>query len=180
MNTISQLKKDFSRQGILIAFNGPFSHSLIEEIGNAAKSHLEAEQITPHKIIDVFAVYIEQTQNVRNYSVRRDLRRYSKDSAVVVVGHEGSEYTISSGNYILREDVQRLREHLSTVVALDKSRLRKLYKEQLRKETPAGATGAGVGIIDMARRSTVPPVFRFDDEDEQFAFFTLEVRVAGE
>ncbi len=184
MTDILALKNNFSREGILMAFNGAFNHSLIEELGNAAKTYLESEQITPQIIIDVFAVYIEQTQNVRNYTAARGLRELAKDSAVVIIGYAEGEYTVCSGNYILTEDIPALRRHLDEISELDQAGLRKLYKQQLRKAAPPDATGAGVGLIDMARRATKPMEYRFDSEsngeDERFGFFTLEVKVAGE
>lgn len=180
MTDILALKSSFSRDGILMAFNGAFNHSLIEELGNAAKTYLESEQITPQTIIDVFAVYIEQTQNVRNYTAARGLRELAKDSAVVIIGYSDGEYTLCSGNYILTDDIPLLRRQLDEIAELDKAGLRKLYKQQLRKEAPPGATGAGVGLIDMARRATKPMEYRFDSDSDAFGFFTLEVKVAGE
>lgn len=180
MNNIVRLKEEFTREGILIAFNGAFSHSLIEELGNAAKSYLELEQITPQTIIDVFAVYIEQTQNVRNYTRMRGLRESRRDAALVVISYSDHEYRICSGNYIHESDIPDLEQRLQEIVALDKSGLRKLYKQQLRREAPPGATGAGLGLIDMARRASSSLKYEFHREDQEFQFFTLEVTVAGE
>lgn len=180
MINLVRLREQFSSEGILIAFNGAFSHSLIEELGNAAKSHLELEQIKPQTIIDVFALYIEQTQNVKNYARVRDLRAHKRDSALVVIRYAGGEYHICSGNYIHVDDVQELSGRLREIESLDKTGLRQLYKKQLRRQTPPGATGAGVGLIDMARRASAPLAWEFHREDDEFQFFTLEARVAGE
>lgn len=180
MTDVLRLKREFASQGVLIAFNGAFTHGLIEELGNAAKSYLEAERITPQTIIDVFAVYIEQTQNVRNYTKVHRLGEVGRESAIVTIGYADSEYTISSGNYVRSEDVPPLREHLDIILSLDRVGLRKAYKEQLRKEVPPGATGAGVGIIEMARRASEPIEYRFESDDADFAFFTLQVTVKGE
>jgi hypothetical protein len=180
MNDLLDLKEDFTRRGVLIAFNGAFSHSLIEELGNAAKAYLESERMTPQKIIDVFAVYIEQTQNVRNYSKLRQLHERGRETAIITIGCADSEYTVSAGNYVLRQDVVALNRKLDDLVGLDKAELRKRYKEQLRRDAPPGATGAGVGLIDMARRATSELIYQFDAVDDEFAFFTLQVTVAGE
>jgi hypothetical protein len=180
MINLVRLREQFTSEGILIAFNGAFSHSLIEELGNAAKSYLELEQIKPQTIIDVFAVYIEQTQNAKNYTRVRKLREHQRSSALVVISHAGGEYRICSGNYIHADDVPDLSGRLQEIESLDKAGLRQLYKRQLRRETPPGATGAGVGLIDMARRASAPLVYEFHRDDDQFQFFTLEARVAGE
>lgn len=179
MKDLLQLKQDFTEQGVLIGFNGAFHHSLIEELGNAAKSYLELRHTTPNTITDVFALYIEQTQNVRNYVVARNLSGHERETAIVVIGFTGTEYTVSSGNFILQSDVEPLRERLQSMDGLDKPALKQLYKEQLHREIPPGARGAGLGLIDMARRATEPLEFAFFPQDSRFDFFTLTARVAG-
>ncbi len=179
MTNLLDLKHTFTQEGILIAFNGAFYHSLIEELGNAAKSYLESRDLRATTITDVFALYIEQTQNVRNYTARKNLGTWERDAAVVVIGYAGTEYTVSSGNYILKEDVPPLRDRLQAMDGLDRAALKRMYKEQLRREMPADATGAGLGLIDMARRAAEPLRYEFHEQDDRFDFFTLTAVVAG-
>ena len=61
-----ELRAHFNRSNILLCFNGPISRSLIEEIGNALKNYLQADQAQPNAAMDVFSVYIEMTQNIRH------------------------------------------------------------------------------------------------------------------
>ena len=62
------MRENYNRQQIMLCFNGPISRSLIEEIGNALRNYLSAEQVQPSAAMDVFAVYIEMTQNIRHYA----------------------------------------------------------------------------------------------------------------
>ena len=61
------LRERFDNEKILLCFNGPISRSLIEEIGNALRNYMKSEQASPAAALDVFAVYIELTQNIRHY-----------------------------------------------------------------------------------------------------------------
>ena len=62
------LRETYNQKDILLCFNGPFSQGLIEEIGNALKHHLQKEAASTSSALDVFAVYIELAQNIREYS----------------------------------------------------------------------------------------------------------------
>lgn len=179
MRSLLELKAEFAREGILISFNGPFTHGIIEELGNAARRYLEGEQLERGVVTDVFAVYIEQTQNVRNYLHRHELTTEPYNSAVVVIGTKEGRYTVRSGNSIRRDDVAALTSRLEMINELDKAGLKRLYKEQLRREVPPDAQGAGLGLIDMARRADGPLRFQFERLDEQHDFFNLLVTVAG-
>ena len=55
------LREHFNRNHILLCFNGPTSRGLIEEIGNALKNHLHADNAQPSAVMDVFSVYVEMT-----------------------------------------------------------------------------------------------------------------------
>lgn len=179
MLDLLRLKEDFTERGILISFNGPFSHSIIVEIGDAAKSYLEGAMLGSGSVTDVLAVYIEQTQNVRNYIISRDLRSLGRDSAIVIISNSEGLYTVSSGNHIRRSDVPALTARLDEVNSLDKEGLKRRYKEELRRDRGPEARGAGVGIIDMARRSSARLEYRFQGMDGDFDFFTLTATVRG-
>ncbi|MCX7634612.1 MAG: hypothetical protein N2Z74_02575, partial [Syntrophales bacterium] len=59
---LRKLRDEFTAQGIMICFNGPFSQSIIAEIGKAVRRYLEGEELNKGIIMDVFAVYIELSQ----------------------------------------------------------------------------------------------------------------------
>ena len=102
------LREVISDQGVLICFNGPFSHSIIEEIGTAVKKHLEGDAAVKSAVHDVFAVYIEQTQNVRNYAERKNFPVQKFYSPIVVIAKQEGAYAVSSGNLIEKGDVPDL------------------------------------------------------------------------
>ncbi len=179
MRSIIEIKDFFAEEGILISFHGSFSHGIVEEIGNAVRRHLENQQLERGIISDVFAVYIEQTQNVRNYLKRKNFLEPAQSSAIVLIVQTGGDYLLCSGNTIAREDVQDLETRLEKINSSDRDTLKRMYKEQLRKPLEAKATGAGVGLIDIARRSPEKLGYRFDPQDERHDFFSLFVKVAG-
>jgi hypothetical protein len=52
-----------------------------------------------------------------------------------------------------------------------------MYKENLKSEPEEGSRGAGVGIIEIARRASKPIEFDFADFDDRFSFFALEAAI---
>jgi len=178
MQNLMALRENFSGDGILICFNGPFTHSIIEEIGNAVKRYLEGETGGHGSVIDVFAVYIEQTQNVRNYIARQKIQDQGRNAAIVVISSTDSAYIVCSGNVIRKEDVGALAAHIEEINGQDKDGLKRMYKETLRRERKSEDLGAGLGLIDMARRSKRKLEYSFKEMDDSYSFFTLEVAVA--
>jgi hypothetical protein len=173
MHELIRLKEEFTEKGIMICFNGPFSHSIIEEIGNAVRRHLEGEEVKKDAIMDVFAVYIEQTQNVKNYIARKSFPVKGFNSAIIIIARKEGKYAISSGNVVEKIDTAALVERLDRIKGLDKEELKRLYKEEIRRKVPPGGTGAGVGLIEIARRASEKLTYVIDEIDETYNFFSL-------
>ena len=153
------MRESYTQQRIMLCFNGPISRSLIEEIGNALRNYLAAEQAQPSAAMDVFAVYIEMTQNIRHYALQQGYGEQDASATVAIARDEQGHYQVSAGNLVERADGERLLQIVEGLGRLDKVQLKAAYKEQLRKPREAGsASGAGLGLLDIARKSSVPLV----------------------
>lgn len=177
---LRDLQALLQENGVLISFSGRFTQEIIEELGDAVKRYLETENTPQSDTYNVFAVFIEQTQNVKNYGRAKEgtpLGERIATSGIVAIGKSEHGYFIASGNVIDLRDAQALTAALDALAGLDKTRLKKLYKEKMRGNVPPGAQGAGIGLIDMARRASKPLEYVLSPLDETTAFFTLKIYV---
>jgi len=178
MSDLNELRKTLTQAGVLMSFNGAFSHSIIEELGKAIKRYLEGQDLQMGALMDVFSVYIEATQNVRNYTARAGLAssgRPAVNDGIIVIGREEDRYVVSSGNYVWASDGVALGQRLDRLRDLDRAGLKALYKEQMRRKLPPEAEGAGLGLIDMARKASEPLLYSLVPVGEGLAFFSLRV-----
>lgn len=172
---VYSLRETYNQKNILLCFNGPFSQGLIEEIGLALRRHLQSEAVTSSAALDVFAVYIELAQNIREYSLLQDYND-SLASATIVVGRdEEGRYIVSAGNVVETADAGKLFERVQSLASQDKAQLKVAYKEQLRKPRIENQ-GAGLGLIDLARKASAPISCGIQPmEAIQKAFFSIRV-----
>lgn len=176
VSDLYELRERFDDEKILLCFNGPISRSLIEEIGNALRNYLKSEQASPASAIDVFAVYIELTQNIRHYALKSELA--GADMATVVVSFRDGHYHISAGNLVRLKDGKSVQSAVNALAGLDKTELKKRYKEQLRKPRDEQATtGAGLGLIDMARKATAPVQASLKPLANETGYLSLSVQI---
>ncbi|MGO4999375.1 biofilm regulation protein kinase SiaB [Oceanisphaera sp. W20_SRM_FM3] len=168
------IREQFNKNHILLCFNGPISRSLIEEIGNALKNYLHADNALPHAAQDVFGVYIELTQNIRHYANRLNYSEAEGSATVVVARNAEGNYLVLAGNQVELADGQSLCERISELAELDKAELKKAYKTQLRQPREEDAlSGAGLGLLDVARKSTQPMVAKLVDTGSNRGFLSL-------
>lgn len=175
-----EIQQVLRKQGILISFSGRFSQAIIEELGDAVKHYLETEATSQNETYNVFSIFIEQTQNIKNYGAKYETDPAGSlisGSGIVTIGKTSDGYFVSSGNLIKKDDAESLKSRITALAGLDKAALKKLYKEQLKKDLAPDSTGAGLGFIDMAKRSSRPLEYSISPQDEFFSFFTLKVHV---
>lgn len=151
------LREHFNSRRILLCFNGPISRSLIEEIGNALKNYLQADNAQPSAVMDVFGVYVEMTQNIRHYAMEKGYDEVDSSATVIVARNENGRYLVQAWNLVERQDGEALLAKVEALAKLDKTELKAAHKTQLRLPRQEGAaSGAGLGLIDMARKSAEP------------------------
>jgi hypothetical protein len=148
------LREEFTRRNVLICFNGPVSHGLIEEIGTAVRRYLETEQGRVAAAADVFAAYVEFSQNMKQYLERKAFGPADHRAATILISRDAERYAVTAGNVVAAEDLPPLLARIDALRGLDAAELRRRYKEQLRRPSVPGQVGAGVGLLDVARRAT--------------------------
>ena len=149
------LRETYNQKHILLCFNGPFSQGLIEEIGSALKRHLQREENSSSSALDVFAVYIELAQNIREYSLVRGYGEQEASATCVIGRNQEGRYEIAAGNVVEPDDAEKICVSVQELSRLDKAQLKAAYKERLR--APRGENdSAGLGLIDVARKSSAP------------------------
>lgn len=177
------LRETFNRKRILLCFNGPFSQPLIEEIGHALKRHLHDDQhgAAPALALDVFAAYIELTQNIKKYATAQHYTDQDGAGTIIIARYADGRHLISAGNVVEPADGEWLSARVATLAQLERAQLKAEYKAQLRRAdgNPALATGAGLGLIDMARKAAEPISCALEPlAGDTRLFFSLKVVLA--
>jgi hypothetical protein len=80
-----------------------------------------------------------------------------------------------SRNLINASDRNRIEQRLNQVEGLDKEALRLLYRELRKSGRDKHQGGAGIGFIEIARRSD-HLAHSFDNHDDNF-YFTLHAKI---
>jgi len=83
------------------------------------------------------------------------------------------KYLVITGNIIHKAKVTNLSKLLETINALDKDGLKQLYKHQIREGRLSEKGGAGLGFIDIVRKTENKLEYNFIEINEEKSFFIL-------
>lgn len=123
-------------------------------------------------------VMVECFQNLFHHlNVAVDKVDTEKNKAMIVVKRHGEGFIIRTGNLISNDKVEDLRDRLNLVNTLTPDELRVMYRKQLRESELTEKGTAGLGLIDIARKSKNKLDYSFIAIDESYSFFCLSVLI---
>jgi len=90
-------------------------------------------------------------------------------------------FFVQTKNAVKNESMAFLTGKINHLNSLDKNELRQYYKEKMRSDNDnPESQGAGLGLIEIARRATAPIEYAFTPLSEGFSFFTMYVEITQE
>ena len=157
---------------ILVSFKGAISQEVLTEFGTMIKSSLSAETKTQR----VFAVFVELAQNIVHYSAEFEQSVIGRAGVgIIILTEKQNLFYLSSGNMVLNEKVEKIKAKCEKVNAMNKDELKAYYQELIRGERPKDdSRGAGLGIVDIARKCDSPIKCTIDHVDDKMSFISLK------
>jgi hypothetical protein len=170
--------EELKRDGVMFCFSGPTSQSVVEGIGQALKRKMELEETGMSTMQRVFSIFVEQMQNILNYSVEQTPPETEDGSelrhGVVVVGRCEGKFYVICGNKVRRAQSSWMLENIRLLQQMDRQELKEHYKRVRRQEPEQGSKGAGLGFIEMFRRASEPLECHVAPLDEETVFFSVK------
>lgn len=177
---VYQLKRTFDAQGLILAYSGMISQPIIEEIGSALKNKIEQDEVSATVNNRLFAIFVEQVQNIMKYSFEKKLDEVSGSrlsTGIILVGYEKGSYFIMTGNQISPAEAESLKGRLEHLNTLSADELKSYYREERQKERNVISDSAGLGLIDIARKSSIPLDYKIEEISDKYSFFSIKATV---
>ncbi|WP_243546231.1 SiaB family protein kinase [Pseudodesulfovibrio tunisiensis] len=170
----------FQKDRAILYFNGPVSQGMVESFAELMREKMRFEVADRNVVHRVFAILVEQMQNIVRYSVDKSTDHTESNGEIalgqVVVGQEDDgRFFVACANRIAAKDGETLSKRIEKVRSMSKADLKVLYREQRRNGPAPDSKGAGLGFIDMARKAAGPMDFRIIPVDCDTSFFSMKV-----
>jgi len=177
MKYVYDLHKSMREQSLILVYEGEFTQEITKSVLAMAERNMDSigeESSTKRK---VFNVMVECLQNIVKHGEGYKEGGSVEYDAVFMIGKKEDEYIITSGNPLNSVDIDKLKDKLDQVNDLDKDGLKQLYKEIIKNTTISEKGGAGLGFVDMARKSGRKLEYDFVQMDDDRSFFSLKTTI---
>lgn len=176
-----ELINELENNTIFFWYNGYISQEVMEEFLSILKNKLKIE-LDIKKIKQLLSIFIEQLQNVINYSSKKKKDEHGKvrfSRGIVCFGQNNRDnsFFIKCGNPIDNEISDTFKEYLEQVSSMNTEELRMFYKEKLNNaKGKLNISGAGLGIIDMARKGDKFE-YTIKEINDIYSFYSVKISV---
>ncbi len=163
---------------IILVYEGEFTQEITKSVLAMAERNMESIGEESGIKRKVFNVMVECLQNIVKHGEEYVAAKINLNTAIFMIGKAKESYVITTGNPVKNDQVDGLRDKLNEINSLDKAGLKALYKDIIRGGSGLSEKGgAGLGFVDMARKSGQKLEFGFEPLGDDHSFFSLKTTV---
>lgn len=176
IKSISNIYDEMRSNGFSLVYLGEFRHEITKMFTSMAESDMERKNEDRSVQRKVFHVMVETIQNMNKHSdeVIGDI-----GNGLFIIGKKDDTYYIITSNRVAARHKERLSQALDEVNAATVEQLKEMYKEQMMNGELSSKAGAGLGLIDVRRKTGSYLDYEFLTLDEKSYFFILKVEVSA-
>ncbi len=171
VENIKELHEILVKDNVILFFKGAFNQNSLLNLLSIVESQLHESTIT----IKIYNLMVEMLQNISkhadNYSNEMDWK-----PGLFLITETDESYVLISGNYILNEKIDKLKENIDYANNLEYSKLVHEYN-QLLQDFDIENRKRGLGLLDLKKKSKENLSYNFHQIDEKLSFFMLQVVV---
>jgi len=179
LDNIFELHNIMQKNKLNYVYRGVFTTDITRKILALVESnliHKEESKVIKRKI---FNLMVEGLQNITRHQAD-DKNKTSNNYGVFALKKESCKYFLTTGNLVENEMITELSKKIDIVNRLDKEGLKQYYRNILKHGEISDKGGAGLGFIDMARKSGNKLIYSFEKVDDKFSYFYLHLEILSQ
>jgi hypothetical protein len=177
IKSVLSLHDEMASNGFSLVYEGEFSHEVMKMFTSMAERDMDKTNEEKSVKRKVFHVMVECLQNMTKHSDDYDYDDRI-GNGLFIVGKKDGYWNVITANKILKSKIEDLKLSIDHLNSLSKDELNALYKKQIREGSLSDKGGAGLGLIDIVRKTGRKLDYQFLPlDDNKNYFFLLKVRI---
>ncbi|MBI4647937.1 MAG: hypothetical protein HY738_15450 [Bacteroidia bacterium] len=163
---------------ICLVYEGEITHQVIKAFTSIIESNMnKADEPNPVQR-KVFHVMVECLQNISKHAESVHISdKVVEGKGIYLVNKDNDSYHVLSGNIISNNKIPNLKDFITNINNRDREELKEMYKKQIKEGRLSDKGGAGLGFIDIVRKTGKALESHFFPIDKNFSFFVLIVTI---
>ncbi len=174
LNFVKAIGTKMNEHKFLLTYKGDISQDIIKGILALTEKKLELDGTEISLKKKVFNIMVECLQNISHHGqAHENQSKYG----LIMIGRDQNDFAIYSSNLITNESVNDIKNKIETVNHASKDELSEMYKEILLSNRLSEKGTAGLGLIDIAKKSGNKLDYHFESFNDNLSYFVLRTLV---
>jgi hypothetical protein len=170
--------KSIGEYKVQLVYEGEITHQITKAFTSLTETNMQIDEESNSVQKKVFHVMVECLQNIGKHADSLDgIEGVKEGRGVFMLCKNHDEFTITTGNIVSSDKVPSMTEAIEKVNSLDKDGLKQLYKHQIKEGRLSNKGGAGLGFIDIAKKTGNKLSYKFTSINENYSFFVLTSKI---
>jgi len=164
---------------VILAYDGNVTHQVMKAFTQLVEEKLESERENETTIRRLYHVMVECLQNINRHAevFYSDGKEHYPGRGALLLSKSPNHYRVITANLIRQSQVAGLKEFLDNINHLSEEELNERYKQQLMEGTLSPKGGAGLGFIDIRRKTENTMDYHFVSREDNSSFFLFNVLI---
>ncbi|MDX9769395.1 MAG: SiaB family protein kinase [Tenuifilaceae bacterium] len=176
----STLSSEMATSGFPLIYKGEMNHQIMRSFAFMANRKIIEKNLPTSTRKRVFHIMIECLQNVTKHSDDFDKKDKQVGNGLFIIGQNKDSFYVVTGNLVQNEKIKALEERLIKINQANSQELKDIFLKQMMEGQLNEKGGAGLGLIDIARKSGRKLFYHFVPFDNRRHYFLLAVSIPFE
>ncbi|MDY0201045.1 MAG: SiaB family protein kinase [Tenuifilaceae bacterium] len=173
----STLTNEMATSGFPLIYKGEMNHQIMRSFAFMANRKIIEKNLPTSIRKRIFHIMIECLQNITKHSDDFDQKDNKIGNGLFIVGQEKNSFYVVTGNIVKNESVKQLEAKLVKINESSPQELKDSFLKQMIEGPLNERGGAGLGLIDIARKSGRKLFYHFVPFDKDRQYFLLGVTI---
>jgi len=173
-NVLHDVRSDV--ESALVYYEGVFDQESLDNLIKKVEEVISTELNSSVIAKKVFNVSVEISQNLFHYFSKEELPKYYANGLFVLDGG-GNRVGLTTGNFIKKEQAGTVVNRIEMINGMSPGELKSFYRGILDSGNFSDQGGAGLGFIDIARKSGNKIEYQLIDVNDEFVFLLLKINI---
>lgn len=179
IKSVVTLYDELKTNGISLVFLGEFNHEITKMFTSMSERELEKNKEERSTTRKVYHVMVETLQNISKHSDDITGIENNIGNGLFLIGKKQNIYYIITSNKVANQKIEYIEGALKQVNSLNREELNSLFKKTIKEGKLNEKGGAGLGLIDIARKTGNKLEHSFLPLDNDFSLFILKVEISA-
>jgi len=172
MDFVSKFHQTIRNQNIMLVYEGEITQTITKTFSSMTEQNIDDEMDSSRTKKRVYHVMVECLQNVAKHADEETTGEPEiPGRGIFMISNNEEKYMVATGNIVANEKIEMIKGMLDKFNSLDKDEIKAEYKRMIKASRLSEKAGAGLGFIDIVKKTGNNIEYYFDSINDKTSFF---------